>query len=130
MKGPAVAGGFALAGLAATAAFADPVMRIEGTSETIVIEAGQLSDVVAARSYSDLPAVRFRLSQALAERFGKMTSAQIGEPIRIFVCGKLVAEPVVMDAILGGVGEISMGTDAMARDLASAMKTGDCTPIS
>lgn len=67
-------------------------------------------DLVSARSdfdQSNQPVVSFRFNPSGAQRFGKVTSENVGKPFAIILDDKVISAPVIREPILGGSGQIS-----------------------
>jgi len=69
--------------------------------------------------------VEFSLNGAGAQRFGAVTSANIGKPFAIILDGKVISAPVINSAITGGSGYISGNFDVRgANELAILLRAG------
>jgi preprotein translocase subunit SecD len=67
-------------------------------------------DIVDARALPDLagmPTIMITFSKPAAQRFGVLTAKRKGKPLPIMLDGKVLAQPVVSDAILRGEAQIS-----------------------
>lgn len=53
------------------------------------------------------PIVTFRFDSVGAQKFGEITSQNVGRPFAIVLDGKVLSAPVIRDAIIGGSGQIS-----------------------
>ncbi|MGL5010685.1 MAG: SecDF P1 head subdomain-containing protein [Paracoccaceae bacterium] len=70
-------------------------------------------------------ALNVRLVPAQGEELGRFTADHIGSMMDIFVCDKLVLQPMIMDAIYGGTFMITgHGMDVQA--LTGVFAAGDC----
>ncbi len=68
-------------------------------------------DLVDARSgfdqQSGQPVVNFRFNTRGAKKFGNVTAKNVNRPFAIVLDGKVLSDPVIREAILGGSGQIS-----------------------
>jgi SecD/SecF fusion protein len=58
-------------------------------------------------SQTQEPVVKFTFNIRGGQRFGEVTSANVGRPFAIILDGKVISAPVIRGPITGGVGEIS-----------------------
>ena len=56
---------------------------------------------------SNLPVVSFTLDRYGAQKFGKVTTNNIGKKLAIVLDNKIISSPVIREAITGGSGVIS-----------------------
>lgn len=69
--------------------------------------------------------ISFSLKGPAIEKFGKLTERLIGQPLAIFLDGKLISSPTVRSAITGGEGQIEgRFTAEEAQDLAVQLNAG------
>ena len=69
--------------------------------------------------------ISFSLKGHAVEKFGKLTERLIGQPLAIFLDGKLISSPTVRSAITGGEGQIEGSfTAEEAQDLAVQLNAG------
>jgi preprotein translocase subunit SecD len=69
--------------------------------------------------------IAFSLKGPAVEKFGKLTERLVGQPIAIFLDGKLISSPTVRSAITGGEGQIEGRFSAEeAQDLAVQLNAG------
>ena len=71
------------------------------------------------------PVVSFRFDTVGAQKFGRATQQNIGQPLAIVLDGEVISAPVIRDAILGGNGIISGSfTTQQVQDLALLLRAG------
>lgn len=69
--------------------------------------------------------ITFSLKGDAIEKFGRLTERLIGQPLAIFLDGRLISSPVVRSAITGGEGQIEGSfTAEEAQDLAVQLNAG------
>lgn len=69
--------------------------------------------------------IQFSFKGDAIEKFGRLTERLIGQPIAIFLDGKLISSPTVRSAITGGEGQIEgRFTPEEAQDLAVQLNAG------
>lgn len=69
--------------------------------------------------------ISFSLKGHAVEKFGKLTERLIGQPLAIFLDGRLISSPTVRSAITGGEGQIEGSfTAEEAQDLAVQLNAG------
>ena len=56
---------------------------------------------------SDQPIVNFRFNIRGAQRFGQITTENLGRPLAIVLDNKVISSPVIQSPITGGSGQIS-----------------------
>ena len=132
-----------LLGKTANLAFRLVTQDLEGTfgSEKLIFEDGSEEAVVSKRiilsgdnlvdaqpkmdTQTNETVVSFTLDRVGAKRFGKVTTSGIGKRLAIVLDGKIISAPVIVDAIIGGAGQISGGfTFQSATDLALLLRSG------
>jgi len=71
------------------------------------------------------PVVVFRFNSSGARKFGRFTQANVGRPFAIVLDGKVISAPRIIEAILGGSGQITGNfTVESANDLAVLLRAG------
>jgi SecD/SecF fusion protein len=74
----------------------------------IMVQGEDLTDAQPGfNSQSQEPVVNFRFNIRGGQRFGEVTSANIGRPFAIVLDNQVISAPVIRGAITGGSGEIS-----------------------
>ena len=69
--------------------------------------------------------IAFSLKGPAIEKFGKLSERLIGQPLAIFLDGRLISSPIVRSAITGGEGQIEgRFTAEEAQDLAVQLNAG------
>ncbi|MBI3591082.1 MAG: protein translocase subunit SecD [Candidatus Melainabacteria bacterium] len=69
--------------------------------------------------------IAFSLKGPAIEKFGKLTERLVGQPLAIFLDGRLISSPTVRSAITGGEGQIEgRFTAEEAQDLAVQLNAG------
>ncbi len=69
--------------------------------------------------------ISFSLKGPAIEKFGRLTERLIGQPLAIFLDGRLISSPIVRSAITGGEGQIEGSfTAEEAQDLAVQLNAG------
>jgi preprotein translocase subunit SecD len=114
-----------------TPAMAGPALVFSFIFEKIEFGPGDIVDAAAVLDdQGKEPMVIFRMTQAKAAEFGRLTSRYIGNPMDILVCGALISSPVIREPIRGGSGQISGGFDMEeARIIAEQLRTGACPGV-
>jgi preprotein translocase subunit SecD len=107
---------------------AEPVMLFVFPSGTIKFAKG---DVAQASAVIDQvmvePVVAVRFSAAKAREFTLATSRNVGNTMKIYVCGRLISEPRIMSRIEGGSAQLSGNFNlSEATRLAERLMTGEC----
>jgi preprotein translocase subunit SecD len=71
------------------------------------------------------PVVNFRFNLRGGQRFGEVTSANVGKPFAIILDGKVISAPRILGPITGGSGQISgRFTVQQANDLSVLLRAG------
>jgi SecD/SecF fusion protein len=71
------------------------------------------------------PVVNFRFNLRGGQRFGEVTSANVGKPFAIVLDGKVISAPRILGPITGGSGQISgRFTVQQANDLSVLLRAG------
>ena len=95
-------------------------------SKRIILSGENLID--AQPRYDNLsnqPIVAFSLDRLGSQRFGQVTTKNIGKRIAIVLDGEVISAPVIQDSITGGNGTISGNFDFQsATDLALLLRSG------
>ncbi len=74
----------------------------------VMVQGEDLTDAQQGfNSQTQEPVVTFRFNIRGGQRFGEVTSANIGRPFAIVLDGKVISAPTIRGAITGGSGEIS-----------------------
>ena len=91
-----------------------------------VVTGEMLTDSQASfDSQTGQPVVSLRFDTTGARRFGEVTSENVGRRFAIVLDGGVISAPVIREAILGGVGQISGSfTVETANDLAVLLRAG------
>jgi hypothetical protein len=86
-----------------------------GLTEADVVDANMALDFIDQR-----PVVTFRLTSDGTSRFAQMTGQAVGHPLQLKWDGKVISEPVIMDPITSGTGQVGpfAADDAVAVTLA------------
>jgi len=104
----------------------------DGTGVSYMVQDTPLmtgEDLVDAQASFDQrtnePIVNFRLSTAGAQKFGDVTSKNVGKPFAIVLDNAVISAPVIREPIIGGAGQISGNfTVETANDLAILLRAG------
>ena len=72
-------------------------------------------------------AVWVRLDGEHARKLGQLTQANIGQVVKIFVCGELVLEPMIQTPILTGSLVLSNPDSQVVEQIFAALQSGKCT---
>lgn len=114
----------------------DPKKAIETIGKTAVLEfkdeegnvklnGEDLKDAKEQLGQNKQPVVSLQFSSEGGEKFARLTSANIGRHIGIYLDGELLTNPVVNEAITGGVAVITgQRTLEEAKDLAILLRSG------
>jgi preprotein translocase subunit SecD len=100
-------------------------------SFTIAGEPFNEADIVDARmqpNVNGVATVLVTLEERAAARFAKLTGDHLREKLPIMLDGKLLSEPVVMEAITGGAFEIS-GSMSVREAVALAKRISGKDPL-
>ncbi len=68
----------------------------------------------------------FRLDRTSAELVGDLSLKLIYKPIKLIICGDLVAKPVVNEPLMHGSFHVAVETAQRAKMLADVLKRGNC----
>jgi len=95
-------------------------------SKRIVISGDNLVDAQPQfDNQANQPLVRFNLDRLGAQKFGKITTENIGRRLAIVLDGSVISAPSIREAIVGGSGTISGGFSFQeATDLALLLRSG------
>jgi preprotein translocase subunit SecD len=94
----------------AICAFASSATAAKARTFTIGGIAFVEGDILDARALPDLagmPTIMITFSKPAAKRFGVLTAKRKGKPLPIMLDGKVLAQPIVNEAILRGEAQIS-----------------------
>jgi protein-export membrane protein SecD len=91
-----------------------------------VVDGGDLIDAQPAfDSRTSQPIVNFRFNIRGAQRFGQITTENLGRPLAIVLDNKVISSPVIQSPITGGSGQISgRFTVQQANDLSVLLRAG------
>ncbi len=94
--------------------------------ERAVLGGEQLSDAQPGFDQrTNEPLISFRLNQAGARTFGRISTENVGRRFAIVLDGKVISAPVIREPILGGTGQISGSfTVESANRLAVLLRSG------
>lgn len=92
----------------------------------VMVEGDDLTDAQPGiSSQTQQPVINFKFNIRGGQKFGQVTSENIGRPFAIVLDGKVISAPVIRSAILGGSGEISGNyTLESANNLAVLLRAG------
>ena len=95
-------------------------------SKRVVINGDNLVDAQPQfDNQSNQPLVRFNLDRLGAQKFGKITSENVGRRLAIVLDNSVISAPNIREAITGGTGTISGGFSFQeATDLALLLRSG------
>jgi preprotein translocase subunit SecD len=95
-------------------------------SKRVVINGDNLIDAQPQfDNQSNQPLVRFNLDRLGAQKFGKITSENVGRRLAIVLDNSVISAPNIREAITGGTGTISGGFSFQeATDLALLLRSG------
>jgi protein-export membrane protein SecD len=90
-----------------------------------IITGSDLSGATQAYDSYNQPSISFTLHGPGAQKFGKATAANIGQPFAIVLDNRIVSAPTIQSAITGGSGQIT-GSFTMqeAEQLAVVLRSG------
>jgi SecD/SecF fusion protein len=103
--------------------------RVIGTypvEKRVMVQGEDLTDAQAGfDSRNGEPVVNFRFNIRGGQRFGEVTSQNVGKPFAIVLDGKVISAPRILGPITGGSGQISgRFTVQQANDLAVLLRAG------
>jgi preprotein translocase subunit SecD len=109
---------------------AEPVLSFVVGSERLDLSARDVASAEPHLDANSFPSVLFTMVPAQARAFADLTSRNIGKPMDLLVCGRLMLSPVIRSPITGGGGMISgtFSTEETVR-LARVLKTGLCSAL-
>ncbi|MBO0905628.1 protein translocase subunit SecDF [Jiella sonneratiae] len=92
----------------------------------VMVSGENLTDAQAGfDQQTNEPVVNIRFDSQGAQRFGRVTQANVGKPFAIVLDNKVLSAPVIRTAILGGQAQISGSfTVQSANDLAVLLRAG------
>ncbi len=91
----------------------------------VVVSGDHLIDAQPTVDETGRPVVSFRFDTVGARKFGEATQQNVGRQLAIVLDRKVISAPVIRDAILGGVGQISGNfTVPETRDLSILLRAG------
>jgi protein-export membrane protein SecD len=96
------------------------------TSRSATVDGEDLNDAQTGFDQrTNEPVVNFRFNTAGAQRFCRLTQANVGRPFAIVLDGKVVSAPRINEQICGGSGQISGNfTTEEANNLAIVLRSG------
>ncbi len=90
-----------------------------------IITGGDLSNAFPSNDEYGRPSISFQLHSSGAQKFGRITTANIGRPFAIVLDNTIVSAPVINSPITGGSGSITGSfTPDEADQLAIVLKSG------
>lgn len=89
---------------------------------------GPVKAIASFDAYGSLPIVSIVLPATLSGALAELTAANIGKPLAIRVDGRVVSEPHVHEAIVGGELQISGIDQAEAERVAATLQTCPAEP--
>lgn len=93
--------------------------------ETPVVTGEELNDALPATDQNGQPSVDFRFNPQGAQKFGRYTSANVGQPFAIVLDDKVISAPVIRQPITTGSGQISGAmTFEESNELAVLLRAG------
>jgi preprotein translocase subunit SecD len=92
----------------------------------VIVEGGDLVDAQPAFDQrSNEPIVNFRFNIRGAQRFGQVTTENVGRPLAIVLDNEVISAPRILSPITGGSGQISgRFTVQQANDLSVLLRAG------
>jgi hypothetical protein len=84
---------------------------------------GAVASVTAATDEPGMPALVIAFSHAMAERFAAETASRVGKPMSVRLDGRLIADPMINEPILGGLVQLSPATADTAAIAAAAARS-------
>jgi protein-export membrane protein SecD len=87
-----------------------PQQNTPGTipvQKRVMVEGEDLVDAQAAFDQNGQPDVNFRFNLRGGQRFGQVTSENVGRPFAIVLDGKVISAPRILGPITGGSGQIT-----------------------
>ncbi len=82
-------------------------LRFEAPDRAVDVHPGDIVEASKARDWSDRDALSLTFGPDLAMWLAEATTAHVGNPIAVSLCGQQIAAPIVMEPILGGSVQIS-----------------------
>jgi len=122
-----------------TSEFGNEKLIVQGTQEEILVSKRIIlsgENLIDAQprydNFNNEPIVAFSLDRLGSQRFGQLTSKNIGKRLAIILDNQAISAPVIKDSITGGNGTISGNfTFQTATDLALLLRSGALpTPLS
>lgn len=96
-----------------------------GVKKAIAVSGDMLTDAQPSFDENGHATVNFKLNSMGGQRFGQVTSENVGQPFAIVLDDKVISAPVIREPILGGTGMISGNfTVQQAQDLALLLRAG------
>ncbi|MDB5568898.1 MAG: protein-export rane protein SecD [Hyphomicrobiales bacterium] len=107
----------------------DPEGKVTSTypvEKRVMVQGEDLTDAQPGFDQrSGEPVVNFRFNLRGGQRFGEVTSANVGKPFAIILDGKVISAPRILGPITGGSGQISgRFTVQQANDLSVLLRAG------
>ncbi|MBP9182691.1 MAG: hypothetical protein KBF78_06145 [Fuscovulum sp.] len=119
----------ALALMAGAAGAETPLVSVIAGTDAVHARAGDVDLAEATLDLSGNPALRVRLDPRLDATFARLTSAHVGEVIRILICGQVRSEPMLLTEISRAEFMVAGVTSAEARDLAARLTADNCDSV-
>lgn len=117
--------------LTGSALAAEPLLQFAAeTGEHLDFNAGDLKDVEWIEdTLNGSRGFRIQLDQPSAKLLVEFTLKLINKPMKLVVCGDLVANPVVREPVMGGGLQVMVETPPRAKMLAAVLRHGDCSKM-
>jgi preprotein translocase subunit SecD len=91
----------------------------------VMVSGESLTDAQPGFDQNNQPIITFQFDTSGANKFGKVTSQNVGRPFAIVLDDEVISAPNIREPILGGRGQISGGyTVQTANDLAVLLRAG------
>lgn len=105
-------------------------LEFVGPDGVVILTGSELKNAAAQYDQSGKPEVALEFSDEGSKKFGKATARFVGEPISIYLDGKLIEKATVENAILSGKAVISGGFNTVDEALeTAALLRGGALPV-
>ncbi len=102
------------------------LLQIVAPDREMIVATESIVEVAMAAAANGDPAVLVRVDAVPARDFARLTAANVGQVIKVFVCGELVLEPMIQTVIPGGSLVLSNPDPQVVERIFASLQSGKC----